>query len=119
MAGYIGGIACDIVSGNAAALKQRVERWELTGIDGYGAQLLGKGDSPFAFTAIKFGSGAAVDSWFANLEALQGTIVTIVDDCGTSRTSLLIERVLQLQKSVAYHQGGARGETTVEGVKTN
>ena len=76
-------------------LKNRVDTWEVPGVDGYGAQLLGKGDAEFELTTISY-HGEEGD---ANLDAfntiklcaaMQGTIQTITDDWGDEYENILI-----------------------------
>ena len=116
MAGSIGGVSCDLVSGRFAALKETIETWRIPGIDGYGAQLLGLGDSSFEFTGVKFGSNATIESWFSDIEALQGNIVSVFDDWGDTYSNLLVTGVSPSTKRVALHQGGVRGQMTVQGL---
>jgi len=118
----IGGVSCDLLSGPAPALRERVEVWQVPGIDGYGAQTLGKGDAQYSFAAVRFGTSAEVDAWYASVQALQGSVLTVVDDWGTSHTSILLTRVNQLRKSAAQLPGTtrvARGAVEIEGVKAN
>lgn len=118
----IGGVSCDFVKGEASDLKQRVETYEVPGRSGYGAHTLGLKDSPFRFTGTKkHDTSANVDTWAASIQALQGTVVIIVDDWATSFTNLLITRVGQLRKTAGYDGSthGAHGVIEVEGVKVS
>ena len=76
--------AFDILRGKPQLLKTRVHTWETPGIDGYGALLLGQGDSgPFDLVSITYqtsnNNADAVLDW---ADAQQGQLVTIVDDWG-------------------------------------
>lgn len=118
MAG-IGGVGCDIVRGEAPAKKERLRLWQVPGIDGYGAQAEGLGDSPFSFVGIKYGSRAAVEAWTAAIEALQGTVISVVNDWATTYTNCLIQHVSVPRITAALNTGvAARGEIRVEGVVT-
>lgn len=119
----IGGVTCDILRGVPAKLKERVEVWQLPGITGYGALRTGQGESGTELLAVRFGSNATVNSWWNSINALHGTVVTIVDDFGDSYTSMLIQHVSNLAKSPAAWAAGAatdkRGELRIQAVKTN
>jgi hypothetical protein len=90
MAINIGGVSCRFLSGDVGDLKERIEVWQLPGIDGYGAHLIGKGNSPFVFVATLIDSYANCLTWRDNIEALQGTIVEAEDDFVTTYTDLLV-----------------------------
>lgn len=118
MAG-IGGVACDFVRGDLRAVKERVEIWQVPGLDGYGAQKMGLGDSDFLFTAVLHDSVANVTSWITNLAVLQGAVVSIVDDWGVTFTNCLITRVgIPRRTPFAHGTIACRAEVDVEGVKT-
>jgi hypothetical protein len=114
----IGTIECTFVKGTAAELKERVEAWQRPGIDGYGAQTVGKGDAPFAFTAVLYDTQENVESWIADLEALQGQVIDVTDDWGREHASLLVLRVTPVGQRLAAGSGGCRGEVRIEGVRT-
>ena len=118
----IGGEPCDIVRGQAPDLKERTKFWQFPGHDSYGAQQLGLGDSAFVFRAVLFGTYAAVLTWARNIYAKQGTIVSVVNDQGTTFTNCLLSSVSPLQTSTAHQPGSSkttRGELEIKGVKTN
>jgi len=112
----IGGIPCTFVRGAPHAPAQRVQLWEVPGIDGYGAQLLGLGDSPFQFAVVLLDSliAANVYNWAQSVQATPGTIATIVNDWGTSYTRCLIVKT-SAPKYTPWN-AGAKGEIVVEGV---
>lgn len=119
MAG-IGGITCTFVRGQGTSPKNRTEVWTRPGIDGHGAMVLGLGDSPYLFTAVAFGTAAAVATWQSSIEALQGTVVTIVDDWNTTWTNMLITTAANAGRTPRINHDGngvCRGEVRVEGVK--
>ena len=103
--------------GSPQNLKERVTVWQLPGLDGYGAQRLGKGDAPFGFTAVRYASESVVEGWIIDMEALQGQIVSAVDDWNRAHTNLLVSRVGQPVKTPALsHLGTTRGEVNLFGV---
>ncbi len=116
----VGAVSCDFVKGQHAEPKERTEVYQMPGADGYGAHLLGLGDSPFSFDAVKFGTNAAVNSWITSIAALQGTIVTIVDDFGDPLTNMLIQRIGRGVKTPAQEPGTSndtRGSMRISGVQ--
>ena len=121
MAG-VGGIACTFVKGAARALKDRITLYQSPGRTGYGAHVTARGDAEFHFRAIKYHNRGEVDVWARSLEALQGTVVSIVDDWGFTHTNCLIVRVGRPRMSAAEKFNsvpsfnGARGEIVIEGV---
>lgn len=118
MAG-VGGVACHFVKGSSAGLKQRVSAWFTPGINGQAALRLGYNDGEFAFQAIFYGTHAAVVSWKANIEALQGEIVSIVDDWGATHVNCLVEKMTAVDRNPARGNGIAsatcRGAFMIEG----
>lgn len=123
MAG-IGGVACTFVKGALPrGLAQRVETWHVPGLSGQAGLLLGFSDGDFSVRAILYDSTANVTTWKVALEALQGTVVSIVDDWNVTTTGLLITRVGECQRTPASGSGVAgvtcRGEVVVEGVRVS
>lgn len=114
----VGSVTCTFVRGVSPSLRSRVDTWQLPGIDGYGVQLLGRGDTEWMFEAVLYDDEGDVSTWYTQLEALQGTIVTVVDDWGDSYTNILLVRVSQLDKTIAV-PNGARGEVRIEAKKVN
>lgn len=113
----VGGISCSFVRGTAGALKERVELWQRPGLDGYGAQKLGLGDSDSSFRCSLYGDKATVYGWIGSLEALQGSIAVVVNDDDES-VSLLISDVTAGRVTAALGAGGYRAELVVSGVVT-
>lgn len=89
----VGGTSVTFLRGSVGGLRQRVELWQVPGLNGYGALRLGTGQADFSFRAIHFGSLATLVSLLSTIEGKQGTSVTLVDDRGTSHTSCLITSV--------------------------
>lgn len=116
------GVSCTMVKrGAGVTLAQRTEIWATPGMDGVGAQKIGKHDGAFRFTAELYDTSGNVDTWFAAIEALQATIGTIIDDWGTSHTNCLIVHVGERIKEAATLPGStlaAIGRIEVTGRKT-
>jgi len=93
MAIGIGSVSCTYLRGNIRDLKEEVDVWRTPGIDSYGAQLVGYGDSGFAFDAVLYDTLTNIETWTSDLEALQGTVVTAEDDFGFTYSTLLVTTV--------------------------
>jgi hypothetical protein len=88
----IGGQGFEIMRGHPAPQKLRTEVWQVPGIDGYGVQTLGMGDSEFPLTTITYvADNAAAEALITACAALQGTLVSITDDCGNTFTNILVK----------------------------
>jgi hypothetical protein len=117
----VGGITCDIVRPNTpTANKQRVETWVVPGLNGIGAQKLGLNDAEWEFTLVEFDTKANVFSWAASIEALQGTIITIVDDWDRTYLLMLMTGASHPVRTPAIHAKtlgatGVRCEMTIKG----
>lgn len=114
----IGGVLCTFVRGNCPNPKMRIELWRVPGLDGYGAQALGLNDSPFEVTAILYSNKAGVELWKDSIEGLQGSIVSITNDLGSTTQNCLILKISNMRPMAAIAAGGitTRGEIIVEGV---
>ncbi len=97
----IGGITCDYLHGSVGALRTLLEVYRQPGRSGYGAQDLGKGQSEWAYEAVLYGSVATTNAWVASLVALQGTVVTAVDDLAVTWEHLLVMSVSPPRRSPA------------------
>ena len=110
-------ILVDIVKGGPPAdLKQRVTTWQRLGLNGYGAQLVGSGNSHFNFQAIVFGPLVGVQSRMNLIQQAQGTIVTICDSWPLIYNNCLIVLVGPPQLTPDRTNGGARGAISLRGV---
>jgi len=121
MAGTIGAISCTFVRGCLPPLRAEADVWRVAGIDGYGIHLLGDGDAAGRLLVSLLSNDAGVDTWAAFLHALQGEIVTVVNDHGDTTTNVFLAAVGNLRKSAAYQPGGAvttRGEIEIEAIVT-
>jgi hypothetical protein len=117
MAVSVGGVACSIVRGDVKLPTERVALWQTAGMDGYGAHLLGEGNAEGRFQCVLYSTAAGVATWFSALEALVGSVVTVVNDWGTSYSSFLVVALSEPIRQAALHVGGgAIGRVEVRGV---
>jgi hypothetical protein len=114
----VGGLSCDFVRGTGPAKKTRTQTWSVPGLNGYGAKVFGAGDSEGEFVLVKRGTYAAVATWVALIEAMQGTLVAVVNDWGQTTAAFLIEKVTVPELTAELGYGGARGELRISGVVT-
>lgn len=123
MAGTVGSVNCTFLHGEITPLTERVVPFLRLGIDGFGAQLLGKGESEFRLTAVQYGSDATVRAWATSIRALKGATlpVTITVDQGTAVPFCLITAVSELRRTERFDDGAGdtRGELSIAGVVTN
>ncbi len=124
MATTLGAVACDLINEREAAhtLRTRVETWQNPGIDGYGAQTLGRGDAGIRFQAVKYDTLANIETWIGNIEAVQGTVVSVTDSSNVTFTNVLVTAVRVVDRSAAVIPGSTvtmRAELSVEGVKVS
>jgi hypothetical protein len=90
----IGGVSVDILRGIPQLQKSRVELWQVAGLDGYGAQVLGLGDAEFLATGILYvADQPSADVFFDAINALQGTVVSLTDDFAVSYSGILVVHV--------------------------
>jgi len=117
----IGGVSCTFVRGNVPAIREEGEVFRRAGIDGFGIHLTGKGDGVAPLVAVYYGTDALVDAWAASLYALQGSLVTVVNDHGDSVANVFLRRVGNLRKTAAVVPGTAtttRGQIDIEAIAT-
>lgn len=115
-----GTIACSLIQGEGEPLKEQVHVWRIPGKDGWGAQQTGLGAGGFRFLCVKYDSEANVTTWATAMGQLSGLSgVSVTNDWGDTFTNLVVERVSVLRRTPAYHEGGVRGEITIEGRKTH
>jgi hypothetical protein len=95
----IGTLFCSRVMGEIRPMAQRMTVWQIPGQNGYGVHLHGLGHGENQFTAVAYGSDVLtggvihLPTWLTSLRALQGTVVTIVNDQGVSIANQLIREV--------------------------
>ena len=116
----VGGVSCDYVHGSAASKKNRVKVWTVPGLDGYGALLTGLGNSETKLTLVRINTSAAVHAWVALIEALEGSLVALLNDHGRTYSNFLVTRISQPRIRGVLWAGipAARGELEIEGVLT-
>jgi hypothetical protein len=87
-------VTVNILIGLPPELRTRLEIWQTPGIDGYGAQQLGLGDSDFAMTTVAYcASNDDANTMLKNIAYMQGEVVDIVDNWGDSYLACLVKRV--------------------------
>jgi hypothetical protein len=121
MAQTIGSVTCDFVKGYAATLSEALQTWQVPGLDGVGAQRLGRHTGRFQFRAIKYDTLANVEAWGYSLEALTGSVITAEDDRGIAYAGLLVQEVVLNQEGPKRLLGAGydyRHEALVAGVVT-
>jgi len=130
MSASIGGQSVDIIRKLAVDLKLRTEKFEVSGLDGYGAQTLGLGDSEFQLIVVKYCSSysdlasnnTAANTLIAALNAMEGTIISLVDNWGDTYNHVLVGAVESNEaKSPMIHLGnnGVRVQVTFACVIAN
>jgi hypothetical protein len=114
----IGSISCFRVIGTLPEPKMKLAVWTVPGLNGYGAQMLGNQDQAFEVLAVFYSSWSGVLGFKDALCALQGQIVTIVDDLGDTTNNCLIVEIGQARMEAAQAAGGIqeRCEVPVRGV---
>jgi hypothetical protein len=104
----IGGITVDLMNGFPATMQQRVDMWQTPGIDGYGAQKIGRGNGEYALSTITYKtSDADANSHIAACAALAGTVVSITDEWGDTYSSSSIVLKVVSNKSYVLKEGVA------------
>ena len=117
----VGGITCDIVRPNTpTGNKERVETWIVSGLDGIGAHLLGDNEGEWEFVLVRFDTKLNVFTWAQQIEALQGTIVTIIDNWPATYVGMLVTGVSNPIRTPALHAKalgltGVRSTITISG----
>jgi len=118
----VGAVSCDFVHGSIGPKSERLDVYELPGVDGYGAHKLGLGNGDFELVAVGFGSQAVLTAWQTSLKALVGTVVSITTDTGVTTTGCLIKEVGNIEVAAAAWSAGAltdrRGQIQIKGVVT-
>ena len=119
MAG-IGGILCSFVKGDIRDLKTRVIAYQQVGFGGWGAHVTGRGDSSFTFPGVLYEKLGPIRTWIVQIEALQGNIISIVDDFGIEYFNCLVMTVGRPRKTTAIRpqdpvSSGVRAQTGPNG----
>lgn len=115
----IGGVTCSLIHGRIPGQKLRSVTWTVPAVNGVGVQQMGTGDAPFTIQAVLFSNSAGITTWVALIEALQGTVVSIIDDLVVTHTRCLIAKVYPVQVTSAHLAGGVssakRGAIRIDG----
>ena len=115
----IGAINCDVVNaGQISGLRESVVIWNNPGHNGVGVHLVGQHGEAAQITAERWNTIADIRTWYANLRALAGTIVSVTDNYPTTTTFVLILDV-QTNDHAIIKAGvaRARGVATLRVVK--
>lgn len=84
-----GGITCSVIKRVVSSgPKTACETWTVPGLAGHGAHNLGQSDSAFTAELQLMSTAALVNAWVLSIEALQGSVVTVVDSDGTTYTKI-------------------------------
>ncbi len=120
----IGGTTCTFIHTAAGrvpqTMREEIEVYRLAGVPGYGAMKLGLGAGEFHIVAVLLSNKVGVAQWEYLLQVKQGSIVTIIDDLGTSHTRCLLLHVGNARVTPARNAEGTitqRAELDVSGVK--
>ena len=106
----VGGYSVDVLRGLVPALKEAIAVWDVPGLDGHGAQQVGYRSPVASLLAISLvADNATANTLISNLESLQGTSVTIVDDHGDTYTNCLVVTVDTSNAKKAAIVDGASG----------
>jgi hypothetical protein len=113
----VGGVSCDYLYGEIPSLKQLTEVYHRPGMNGVGVRKMGSGEGAFQLRAVTFDTEANIVTWIAAVEALVGTIVTVVDVWSDNKTNCLIESVTPAGKQsiVASGSDDCMGEINIAG----
>lgn len=116
----VGAVTVELLSGDSDPQSEQVDVWTVPGQDGVGAQLLGSNQSAFSYVATLFGSSSDVETRLVNLAAIQGTVITIVDDFSKTRTSCLVTKVKRMGRKLVLREGATevRAQVAITGVRT-
>ena len=93
------GVNCDLVNELDAdeSLKKQVHAYTAPGQTGLGLFVVATAESSLEFEAIRYSTGkATVTAWLAAIEAIQGSIGSIVDSKGDTRSNVVCVEVRAL-----------------------
>lgn len=113
----IGGVSCLYVRGHIPSYTERVKRWEVAGLNGYGAKRQGLRGAEFTVEAEWKGTSTECDVFLLALEALVGQVVTITNDWGDTFLYCLIESLGDPRKTAEVRYGGAAIKVPIKGVR--
>jgi len=115
----IGGVSCLFVRRVIPASKLRVRTWIVPGISGTGSKVLGYGDSDWQIECQYWSNNVGANLWLLSLQALQGCVVTIVDDHGDTWLNNLVTKISQPTKRACCYCDvmGVMATLTLSGVR--
>jgi hypothetical protein len=113
----IGGITCTFLKGVVPALKEEAAITRRPGMNGFEIHLTGQGDSQGRLRAVLYSNTAGCRTWEAAVQALQGTVVTVVNDHGDTTTGVYVVHAAPPERRAAYRPGATitqRSEIALE-----
>ena len=116
MAANIGGVSCSYVTGRVPSWGIRLKTWTRPGMSGVGALDLGDSGERGQIVGVKFDTLTNVNTWAYNIELLQGTLIALENDLGTTWTGVLVHSV-RVDEIRSVRRNGvlaARGQCTLE-----
>jgi hypothetical protein len=115
----IGGVTCwSVIGALPPDGRMQSERWHRAGINGEGVQLLGYGGVETELTAIYFGTKATVQTWANLITAMQGQVVTVINDYGDTQTRMFLQQIEDVKKTPAWRGAvTTRGEIGIKAVR--
>jgi len=108
-------LGVDFMRGGLMQNAQRVAFWQQAGVNGFGAHILGLGDSQFQYRLVKHTADVAATIAFkAAFYALKGQLIAVTDDRGETEQHLLIAEH-SVPETVTVRKDGAatKSERTV------
>lgn len=91
----------------------RVETFGIVGVDGVGVHLLGLFGEQSDWTAMQFGTVAALNTLYLSITTAQGAVCTFINDEGQTFINQLIQGVSQPQKRTAIDFAGSEEMYTI------
>jgi len=118
----LGAVTVTILRGTPIPTKQRVEAWQVPGINGYGLMTLGLGDAAFDLIAVFYClSNGAAETVKASVAALQGTVITVIDNFGVGFGNVgVIEVGVPVKEPMIYagYASAVRMQVAIKCVRT-
>ncbi len=110
----VGGVSCKFVKGVPSGPSMGVKIWRRDGVNGTASKKTAQKSGVFSFSLMKIDTNTNVKTWQTAIEALGGTIVSIIDDDGDTHTNCLIVNVSEMVKTDLYD--GAAKKAAIMGV---
>ena len=113
----VGGVTTNIAKGEPSSLVGRVTTWVVPGLNGVGAHAIGDNAGQWRYRLTHYGSLAAVETWLRSIDALVGTVISVTDNFGATRTDLLVMGSSGHSKqAVVADTGDGRAQVTIAGL---